>query len=126
MGKTKEKELIKTLNDLKNIEGIKETVALNNDGLIIAKPDGMDLDTATRFAALAAAKFNNLQKDIEDLGGENLETLFLHAGQPEIVITKAGPDALLYVSTKEGAKMHLLMLEVTKTAKKIESILQTP
>lgn len=111
---------IETLeNTLKELNGstadIEASALISVDGLLIASalPQGMDED---RVGAMSAAILSMGERAARELARGVLERVLIQGAGGCIIMTAAGPEAVLTVTAKANAKLGLLFLDIKRAA----------
>ncbi len=114
--------LEKLLNDLKNTGGIEASAIASRDGLIICAnvPQKKHAET---FCAMSATMLGAAETATSELGKGIPDRLIVESKHGKIIVTGAGPKALLIVMTKPDASLGLILVEVAKTSEKVNRIL---
>ncbi len=119
---TKAELYLQSLSELENSTGdIISTAMVTHDGLIMAstKSDAMLREI---FAAYGAATFKRAGETMEELSGENVDTLVYESKNHRVVTVRAGEHALLIALTGKNVQMGLVLMNVQKTALKIKDL----
>jgi len=119
---TKAELYLKALSELENSTGdIISTAIVTHDGLIMAstKSDIMHRET---FAAYGAATFKRADETIEELTGDNVDTLLYESKTNRVVTVRAGEYALLIVLTGKNVQMGMVLMNAQNTALKIKEL----
>ncbi len=114
--------LEKILNDLKYIGGIEASAVASRDGLLISStvPRKFHADT---FVAMAATMLGAAETATTELGKGIPERIIVESKHGKIIVTGAGPKALLLVMTEPNASLGLILVEVVKASGKIKDVL---
>jgi predicted regulator of Ras-like GTPase activity (Roadblock/LC7/MglB family) len=102
---------------------IEASAVISTDGLMMAAqlPSGMDED---RVGAMSAAMLSLGDRTARELGrGSTLEQVLVKAEKGYILMTHAGPNAVLTVLAKPSARLGLIFLDVKRAAANLASIL---
>jgi predicted regulator of Ras-like GTPase activity (Roadblock/LC7/MglB family) len=101
---------------------IEASAVLSTDGLMIDSllPAGMDED---RVGAMSAAMLSLGDRTSVELERGKLEQVLIKGDKGFILMTYAGPDAVVTVLTKSEARLGLIFLDVKRAADAIEKIL---
>jgi predicted regulator of Ras-like GTPase activity (Roadblock/LC7/MglB family) len=112
------------LSDLNGTSAdIEASAVISTDGLMMAAqlPSGMDED---RVGAMSAAMLSLGDRTARELGrGTTLEQVLIKAEKGYILMTHAGPNAVLTVLAKPSARLGLIFLDVKRAAGALASIL---
>lgn len=116
--------LTTVLNDLNGTSAdIEASAVISTDGLMMAAllPSSMDED---RVGAMSAAMLSLGDRTARELArGTNLEQVLIKAEKGFVLMTHAGPDAVLTVLAKPQAKLGLIFLDVKRAAEALSRIL---
>lgn len=101
---------------------IEASAVLSTDGLMMDSllPAGMDED---RVGAMSAAMLSLGDRTSIELERGKLEQVLIKGDKGFILMTYAGPDAVVTVLTKPEARLGLIFLDVKRAANAIEKIL---
>ncbi len=118
----KEKMINESLQGLMASNSSIEGVALvTADGLMISSklPEGMDED---RISAMSAALLSLSERAVEELEKGVPEQVTIKGDKGYIILTSAGEEAVLTVTTTPDAKLGLVYMDIKKTAKELINI----
>ena len=119
---TKNEQLSELLKELRKTGNIKGSAVISVDGLLIASDIyGADEET---FAAMSAAMFGSAETAVSELKQGKLAQVIAEAEKCKIISVAAGEKAILIMLTDPKINLGLALLELSRTAKKIESILE--
>ncbi len=121
----KEKKINDVLHTLMSTNSAIEGVALvTSDGLMISSylSENMDED---RISAMSAALLSLSERAVEELEKGVPEQVTVKGSSGYIVLTAAGEEAVLTVTTNTSAKLGLLYMDIKKTAKTLKSVLSS-
>jgi len=101
---------------------IEASAVLSTDGLMMDSllPSGMDED---RVGAMSAAMLSLGDRTSGELERGKLEQVLIKGDKGFILMTYAGPDAVVTVLTKPEARLGLIFLDVKRAADGIAKIL---
>lgn len=101
---------------------IDASAVISTDGLTIASmlPQDMDED---RVGAMSAAMLSLGDRTAEELGRGLLDQVLVKGDKGFVLMTHAGPDAVVTVLAKPKAKLGLIFLDVKRAAESIEKML---
>ena len=112
--------LIKSLsNTTPDVEG---AALIDNDGLMIASALGADLDEDS-VAAMGAALLGLGERIVGELGRGDLELVMIRGDAGFVIMTRCGPDAVLACLAAKNAKLGLIFLDISRTAKELSRVL---
>lgn len=115
--------LNKTLADLQaSSADIEACACVSEDGLIMASslPQGVE---ETRVAAMSAAILSIGTRAALELKRGKLEQIFVRGELGYIILMNAGAHAVLMALARKEAKLGLLFLDVSETAKRAAEVL---
>jgi predicted regulator of Ras-like GTPase activity (Roadblock/LC7/MglB family) len=98
------------------------SAVVSEDGLMIASllPQGLE---ETQIAAMSAAMMTMGTKTAKELKRGNLKQLFVKGDDGYVVISQAGPHAVLLALAREDAKLGLIFLGLSRAAEETKKIL---
>ena len=101
---------------------IEASAVLSTDGLIMASmlPGGMDED---RVGAMSAAMLSLGERIAGELGRGALEQVLIKGELGYVLMTHAGPEAVVTVITKADTRLGLVFLDIRRAAESIARIL---
>ncbi len=111
------------LSDLNSSSGdIEASAVVSRDGLIMSSllPNTIDED---RIAAMSAALLALGERTAKELNRGKLDQILVHGQEGYVIVSDAGAEAVLTVSTKKGAKLGLVFLDISRAAKEIARLL---
>ena len=95
---------------------------VSEDGLMIASllPPGIE---EAQVAGLSAGMMTMGVKTASELKKGNMKQLFVKGDYGYVVISQAGPNAVLLAICKETAKLGLIFLSLSKASEEIKNLL---
>ena len=101
---------------------IEASALISIDGLMIASalPNGMDED---RIGAMSAALLSLGDRTARELARGSLQRVLVQGERGYVIMSSAGPEAVLTVLAKPNAKLGLVFLDVRRAADAIGRIL---
>ena len=111
------------LNDLNGGSAdIEASAVISTDGLMMAAllPASMDED---RVGAMAAAMLSLGDRTSQELARGTLEQVLIKGDKGYVLMTHAGPDAVLSVMAKTTARLGLVFLDVKRAADSIAKVI---
>lgn len=108
--------LASVLTELNGTSGdIEASAVISTDGLTIASvlPQGFDED---RVGAMSAAMLSLGDRTAQELARGELEQVLIKGNKGYVLMTYAGPEAVLTVLAKPNAKLGLIFLDVKRAA----------
>ncbi len=118
----KERMINEALGSLMSSNSSIEGVALvTSDGLMISSklPEGMDED---RISAMSAALLSLSERAVEELNKGIPEQVTIKGDKGYIILTSAGNESVLAVTTTPDAKLGLVYMDIKKAAKQLVSV----
>jgi predicted regulator of Ras-like GTPase activity (Roadblock/LC7/MglB family) len=106
------------LNSTPEIEG---AAVVSVDGLGIASVLNPDIEE-DRIAAMSAAMLSLGERIASELGRGKLEQVYVKGEYGFALLTAVGPQAVLSVIAKSDARLGLLLLELRKAVRDIETL----
>jgi len=111
------------LEDLNGSTADIEACALiSTDGLMIAAalPHGMDED---RIGAMSAALLSLGDRTARELARGALERVLIQGERGYVIMSSAGPEAVLTVLAKSNAKLGLIFLDIKRAAETLSKLI---
>ena len=111
------------LYEIGSIGGIQASVLVSNDGLMMASDNtssGVDDDIIGALVAMLIRSAAHVSKELFKGG---LDYLLLHTECGEIIIMKAGSNAILTVLTDSSENIGLTIIEMKKASENVKNIL---
>ncbi len=98
------------------------SAVISTDGLIMSSmlPQNIDED---RLGAMSAAMLSLGDRVSVELGRGDLEQVLVKGSDGFVLMTHAGPDAVLTVITRPNSRLGLIFLDVKRAAGEIASII---
>jgi predicted regulator of Ras-like GTPase activity (Roadblock/LC7/MglB family) len=115
--------LQQVLEDLNGSTAEIEACALISlDGLMIASalPQGMDED---RIGAMSAALLSLGERTAKELSRGSLERVLIQGERGYVIMSAAGPEAVLTVLAKSNAKLGLIFLDIKRAAQALSKMI---
>ncbi len=113
-------KLLKSLSTTTpDVEG---TALIDNDGLMIASSLGADLDEDS-VAAMTAALLGLGERIVEELQRGDFQMVMIRGSVGFVIMTRCGPDAVLACLTSRNAKLGLVFLDLSRTARELSRLL---
>jgi predicted regulator of Ras-like GTPase activity (Roadblock/LC7/MglB family) len=127
---TREERLENTLSSLFSaVEGIKATVVVNNDGLLVAAfPPGDEENphenptSSPQVAAMSATLIGLAERTLGRLAQGDLQRLLMEGEEGVMVVYPAGRASLAVLAEKD-ARMSYILFATKKAASEVEQIL---
>lgn len=101
---------------------IEASGVISTDGLMMAAvlPAGLDED---RVGAMSAAMLSLGDRTAKELERGGLEQVLIKGDKGYVLMTYAGPEAVLTVMAKPNTKLGLVFLDVKRAADQIENLI---
>jgi len=100
------------------VPGVEASLVATYDGLTIASALPPDADEE-RIAAMCATVYSTAERICNELAKGPVEMSFVRGEGGYVLVTSAGPNAVLMVMTSPEAKLGLLFLEMRRLAQEI-------
>lgn len=114
----------KILNDIHKIGGIEASAVAERDGVLLysrlPKKNG---NHAEIFAAMSATMLGAAETTSTELGRGIPDRVVVEATKGKLIVTGAGPNALLITMTEPSASLGLILVGVEKASEKIRKVL---
>lgn len=111
------------LNELNgSTSDIEASALISTDGLMIASalPHGMDED---RIGAMSAALLSLGDRTARELGRGSLSRVLIHGERGYVIMSSAGPEAVLTVLAKPNAKLGLIFLDIKRASESLSQLI---
>jgi len=123
MSKNMRRDLETVLKDLEATAGdIEGSAVVRSDGLIVAFAMPRTTDESL-VAAMSAALLNIGTRTVKELARGELERVIVSGNKGDVVLLGAGRDAILSATTKIGANLGLVLVEMKKTSNKLATMM---
>ena len=117
------RDLETVLKDLEATAGdIEGSAVVRSDGLIVAFAMPRTTDESL-VAAMSAALLNIGTRTVKELARGELERVIVSGNKGDVVLLGAGRDAILSATTKIGANLGLVLVEMKKTSNKLATMM---
>lgn len=111
------RSILKQLND---VPGVKGSLAITHDGMVVASHLGRSLEEDV-VAALAAAALSSTRRALSRHGLDELQRLTLVASHGKLVLADAGPAFLVVVMDRD-ADVAPVRIEIESAAMRIRQL----
>jgi hypothetical protein len=122
-GMTKKEKLDAVLAEMMNVGNVDGSVITSREGLLMASrvpPEVDDKIISALFSSVAAAA----ETALVEMGRGAIDRVVLSAKDGQVIITPAGPKAIIGTLVRRGApNLGLILLEVESASKKISEII---
>jgi predicted regulator of Ras-like GTPase activity (Roadblock/LC7/MglB family) len=116
-------EIMKILRDAEeSVSGIQGVAVVSTDGLPMASAISAKIGEA-ELAALASSMLAIGATAIQNLRKGELDSLYIKCDRGYILLRYCGPLAVVLFLTEEKARLGPLLLELKRTAEKLEDLL---
>lgn len=105
-----------------NTPDIEAAAVVDNDGLIISSALAQDVDEDS-VAAMSAALLGLGERIVAELRRGEFEIISLRGSEGYVILARCGPEAVLSVLADKKAKLGLVFLDVSRSAKEIARLL---
>jgi len=121
MAETKKEQIVKLLRNFVSSDDIAGAAVIRRDGILLASqmPTGVDSST---FAAMSATMAGSAETAMDELHKGVTDRIIVESKDIRLISVSAGIDMLLVCMTEPGAKLGLVLLEMKKLAKSIETV----
>lgn len=119
---SKEEQLQKAIDGLKDIQGVDGAAVVRRDGLLIASDFPEDAAT-DQIAAMTASVIGSGETASETLSIGGVEKVTIESEEGDLVSTGAGEEGIVTVLTTPDINMGLLLTELRKAADNVKSSL---
>lgn len=117
------KEFETVLKDLEATAGdIEGSAVVRSDGLIVAFAMPRSTDESL-VAAMSAALLNIGTRTVKELARGDLDKVIVSGNKGDILLMSAGKDSILSTTTKVGANLGLVLVEMKKTSNKLGNLM---
>ena len=115
--------LDEVLLDLKNVDGIESAAIATRDGLLIAANTLPGTHPET-FAAMSATMLGAAKTAASSFKEESVNRVIVESNDCRLVAIGSGPKSLVVVLTEINSGLGLILIELEKSARKIDEILK--
>ena len=109
------------LADLNKTEGIKGSMVVGKDGLVIASqmPSGIDTEL---IGAMASAAYGSAERTASEINQGMLEQMMIEGEYGKTLMTDAG-EGILVVLTDSKVNLGLIRINIKRSTEKVKSAL---
>ena len=107
------------LDQINRIAGVRGTVILGQDGLVVAQDCAGGEDPNT-LGAIASSVFGSITKALERLAMGNLKRFIMTGEEGQVVLQPVG-GAMLLTLVRKDANMGLVLVELKESAGALEA-----
>lgn len=122
MAKSRTEQLLEHLRNLQASSADVEAAAIVSvDGLSMASvmPSGYEED---RVSAMSAAMLSLGERIASELGRGSLDTVYVKGQKGYVILMAVGEEAVLTVLAREQAKLGLIFLDMSRSAKELAKL----
>jgi len=116
-----DEELNVLIELLKQNPGVKTVRIVSTEGLPIGSALPKEVDE-TRISAMIAALLSLSEKSVTEMKRGEFDQLYVKGSDGYLLILRAGPNAVLTVSTTKDVRLGLSFLDYKRTCEKIGKI----
>ncbi len=109
--------MIEILKDLNDVAGIKGSMVVTEDGMVVASALGADLEKEN-VAAISSQMIGSVRRSLDRMGVESFNRYILASTHGRIVFVNLG-GAYLVVITRQNLKLDVILIEIASTAYRI-------
>jgi predicted regulator of Ras-like GTPase activity (Roadblock/LC7/MglB family) len=109
--------MIEILRDLNQVAGVKGSMVVTRDGIVVHALLGTELDQET-VAAVSSAMIQSARRAMERLGHKSFSRFILTSSWGRMVFVDL-EIAYLVVITSQNIKLDVILIEIDSTAYKI-------
>jgi predicted regulator of Ras-like GTPase activity (Roadblock/LC7/MglB family) len=109
------------LSDLNKTDGIKGSMVVGKDGLVIASqmPSGLDSEL---IGAMTSAAYGSAERTAAEINQGALEQMMIEGAYGKTIMVDAG-EGILAVLTDSKVNLGLIRIHIKRSAEKIKSAL---
>jgi len=109
------------LADLNKVEGIKGSMVVGKDGLVIAAqmPSGIDVEL---IGAMASAAYGSAERTAAEINQGALQQMMIEGEYGKTLMTDAG-EGILVVLTDANVNLGLIRLAMKRSTEKVKNAL---
>ncbi|MFI1913734.1 roadblock/LC7 domain-containing protein [Nocardia sp. NPDC020380] len=110
-------------NFVRNTAGVRETVAVSSDGLLIAMSDGLDRTAADRLAAMVSGLSSLAKSASRSYSFDGLKLIMIEMKRGFLLVSAMGSGSCLGVIADGNCDVGLLGYEMSVLAERAGSLL---
>lgn len=111
--------MIEILQDLNQVAGVKGSMVVTQDGIVVSSALGQDLDQET-VAAVSSALIQTARNSLEAIGHKMFKRFIQVCSWGRMVFVDL-EIAYLVVITSQSVKLDVIVLEIDSTARRIRT-----
>ncbi|MCX4095652.1 roadblock/LC7 domain-containing protein [Nocardia sp. alder85J] len=114
------------LNELvRQLAGVRHTVVLSTDGLLLGQSTAMSREDAEHLCALASALQGLARSTSRRFGGGAVRQTVVELDDAMLFVTTAGTNACLALLADDSADLGMIAYELNQTVKRVGAVLAT-
>ncbi|MFI5779036.1 roadblock/LC7 domain-containing protein [Nocardia sp. NPDC051570] len=110
-------------NFVRNTAGVRDTVAVSSDGLLIAMSDGLDRAAADRLAAMVSGLSSLAKSASRSYSFDGLKLIMIEMKRGFLIVSAMGDGSCLGVIADSSCDVGLLGYEMSVLAERAGSLL---
>jgi predicted regulator of Ras-like GTPase activity (Roadblock/LC7/MglB family) len=115
------------LDDLTGrIPEIEKVVLLSRDGLAVSSSSSLSREDAERLAAVAAGFYSLARGSVASIGGDQTRHIIVEMTGKFLLVAAAGPDGCIAAVADAGARLGMIVYEITVLARRAVAHLPGP
>lgn len=115
------------LDDLvRRIPGVRHTIVLSADGLLLARSDGIEAADAEHLAAMGSALHGLARSAGERFAAGPIRQTVVELADAILFVCAAGDNACLALLADDTAAMSIVAYEMNQTVQKVGAALSSP
>lgn len=115
------------LDDLTGrVPEIEKVVMLSRDGLAVSSSSSLSREDAERLAAIAAGFYSLARGSAASLGGDQTRHIIVEMTGKFLLVAAAGPDGCIAAVAGAGARLGIIVYEITLLARRAVAYLPGP
>jgi predicted regulator of Ras-like GTPase activity (Roadblock/LC7/MglB family) len=105
---------------------IEKVVMLSRDGLAVGSSSSLSREDAERLAAIAAGFYSLARGSAASLGGDQTRHIIVEMTGKFLLVAAAGPDGCIAAVAGSGARLGIIVYEITLLARRASSHMPGP
>ncbi|MFC9895990.1 roadblock/LC7 domain-containing protein [Nocardia sp. NPDC127579] len=110
-------------NFVRETDGVRDTVAVSSDGLLIAMSDGLDRAGADRLAAMVSGMASLARSASRSYSFDGLKLIMIEMGRGFLLVSALGDGSCLGVIAEGGCDVGLVGFEMAVLADRAGALL---
>ncbi|MHA1931435.1 MAG: roadblock/LC7 domain-containing protein [Promethearchaeota archaeon] len=102
--------------------GVKGAILVSAEGLPIASAFFQSADE-TKIAAMTTALLSLAEMSVIEMGKGEFDQIYIKGSDGYLLVMRAGPDAVLTISTTKDIRLGLIFLDCKRTCEKIQKLI---